>query len=77
VKRVPPLKATRIKDQGLPFKETMPRAFEDLYQWMESRGLPMPKGSPIGLAIYYGDPKMADPSTVAFNVVILVPEEMP
>jgi hypothetical protein len=40
----------------------------------------MPKGSPRGLtilAIYYGDPKTTDPSTIAFNVVIPVPEEMP
>ncbi|MFB3765979.1 MAG: GyrI-like domain-containing protein [Methanotrichaceae archaeon] len=72
IKNVPALKVASIWANGLPFNETVPKAFGELGKWMESKSLPMPKGSLMGLAIYYGDPKVANPAEVKFKVSIPV-----
>lgn len=74
-KAVPEIKVASLWAKGLPFNETVPRAFGDLISWMMAKGLPMPQGSPMCLAIYYDDPRTVAPQEVRFKVAMLVPKE--
>jgi effector-binding domain-containing protein len=62
--------------KGLPFQETVPKAFDDLMRWMTSKGLPMPASSPMGLAVYYSDPKTVPPQEVRFKVAIPISNDI-
>jgi effector-binding domain-containing protein len=76
IKNVSAMKVASLMAQGLPFQETVPKAYNELIKWMKAKGLPMSKGSPWGLTIYFDDdPKSVDPSKVRFKVAILVPNE--
>ena len=74
IKNASAIKVASLMAQGLPFQETVPKAYDDLIQWMKAKGLPMSKGSPW-LTIYFDDPKSVDPAKVRFKVAIPVPKE--
>jgi effector-binding domain-containing protein len=75
VKNVGEKKVASLWYKGLPFQETVPKAFNELVGWMKQKGLPMPAGSPWGLTLYYDDPKSVAPGDVRFKVAIPVPED--
>jgi len=75
IKEVGAIKVASLWYQGLPFQETVPRAFGELAEWMTKNGLPKPAGSPWGLALYYDDPKAVAPQQVRFKVAIPVPSD--
>ncbi len=75
IKAVPAIKVASLWAKGLPFNETVPKAFGDLISLMMAKGLPMPQGSPMGLAIYYDDPKTVAPQDIRFKVAVPVPQE--
>jgi AraC family transcriptional regulator len=63
--------------QGLPFHETIPRAFSDLAEWMMKKNIPFSAGKPAGLAIYFDDPKSVEPSQMRFKVAMPVVQSTP
>ncbi|MCI0496943.1 MAG: GyrI-like domain-containing protein [Thermoplasmata archaeon] len=75
-KREPPMRVASLMASGMPFQETIPRAFGDLAGWMASKGIPMPQGEPSGLAEYYDDPQQVEPDKVRFKVGVPVPDDV-
>ncbi len=76
MKKVPAIKVASLMAKGLPFHETVPKAFGDLMRWMISKGLPMPISSPMGLTVYYSDPKTVSPQDVRFKVAVPVSNDI-
>jgi effector-binding domain-containing protein len=77
IKKVPAVRVASFQAKGLPFNVTIPKAYEELAKWMDSKKIPMPTGSPMGLALYYDDPKSVKPEEVKFKVAIPVSPETP
>ncbi|NPV62240.1 MAG: GyrI-like domain-containing protein [Methanotrichaceae archaeon] len=77
IKNVGEMKVASLQYKGLPFQETVPRAFGELMKWMKQKGLSMLPGSPWGLTLYYDDPKAVASEDVRFKVAVPVPEDAP
>jgi effector-binding domain-containing protein len=75
IKNTSALRVASLMAKGLPFQETVPKAYNELIDWMRAKGLPAPVGSPWGVTIYFDDPKSVYPSEVRFKVAIPVPNE--
>ena len=70
-KKVPAIKVASLWSNGLPFNETVPKAFDDLMKLLTAKGLPMTSGAPM--AIYYDDPHSLAPENIRFKVAVPVP----
>lgn len=77
IKKVPAMRVASLWARGLPFNVTVPKAYEELAGWMAEKMIPVPSGPPMGLALYYDDPKAVSPDDVRFKVAIPVPPETP
>ena len=75
IKKVPAVRVASFQAKGLPFNVTIPKAYEELAKWMAKKKIPFPSGSPMGLALYYDDPKTVKPEMVKFKVAIPVSPE--
>jgi effector-binding domain-containing protein len=76
IKKVPAIKVASLMAKGLPFQETVPKAFGDLMRWMISKGLPMPASFPMGLVVYYSDPMNMHPREVMFKVAMPISNDI-
>ena len=77
IKKVPAIRVASLWARGLPFNVTVPKAYEELAEWISKKKIPMHSGSPMGLALYYDDPKEVKPEDVRFKVAVPVSKETP
>jgi len=74
IKNVPGMRIASHTGRGMPFQETIPKAFTDLMGWMNAKGVQMDMSGVSGIAEYYDDPATTPPDQIRFKVGVPVPE---
>ncbi len=75
IKSVDGMRIASHMGRGMPFHETVGKAFMDLMGWMEANGIHPDMSGNSGLAEYYDDPATTPPDQVKFKVGVPVPAD--
>ena len=75
IKSVPGMRIASHTGRGMPFQETVPKAFGGLMGWMEAKSVQMDMNGVSGIAEYYDDPATTAPDQVKFKVGVPVPAD--